>query len=381
MPIKKSYESKTLYHRAKGGELRVWRCWAEGVAVCTEYGQQGGAMQTSRKECRAMNKGQANATTEEQQAILEAKALYKHKLDRKYSETPEEAQEQLDLPMLANKFDDKAQKKIKFPVFVQPKLDGMRLGTSREGGELVFTTRGGKTVDLPHITNALGWLPAESKLDGELYIHGMSCQAIMSLVKNGAKADRVKIEYHIYDVPEWEGETGDFSTRSYMLQDSVGVHCHDDSPIKVVRTQLARNAEDVWKFHGECVAEGYEGCMVRTLTGLYEWGARSNDLLKVKKFDDGEFKVVGFTEGRGKMAGCVIWNCQNEEGSTFEATHKCTMAQRAKYFKEGNAYIGQMVTVRHFGFCDPKPGMKTGVPRFPIATHFRIAEDLPKKKG
>ena len=322
-----------------------------------------------------MNVGQANATTQEEQAILEAKALYKHKLDRKYSETPEEAAEPLDLPMLAGKFDEKRQKKIVYPVFVQPKLDGMRLGVSREGRELVFTTRGGKTVDLPHIANALGWLPAESKLDGELYIHGMSCQAIMSLVKNGAKAERVKIEYHIYDVPEWEGETGDFSMRSYMLSDSVGPHCHDESPIKLVRTQLARNAADVWKFHGECVAEGYEGCMVRTLTGMYEWGARSNELLKVKKFDDGEFKIVGFTEGRGKMAGCVIWNCETDEGKPFDCTHKCTMDARKAFYQNGKAYIGKLGTCAHFGWTDD------GIPRFPIMLKIRIPEDLPVKKG
>src|SRR5690606_15743039 len=111
-----------LYHKAKGGDLRQWRVWTEGPIIFTEYGQAGGKLQVSQKTATPKNVGRSNETSPSRQAVLEANSLWQHKIDRKYSLTPEEAQEPLLLPMLAHKYK-------KWPgeeVYVQPKLDGVR---------------------------------------------------------------------------------------------------------------------------------------------------------------------------------------------------------------------------------------------------------------
>ena len=130
-----------LYHKGKNGELRQWKIWTEGDEIVSEYGQVGGQMQIARKTAEPKNLGRSNETTPEEQAMLEAKAMWVYKLERKYSETPEGAQEQLPLPMLAHKFTGTKKKKFSYPGWVQPKLDGVRCGAQNIGGEICLTSR------------------------------------------------------------------------------------------------------------------------------------------------------------------------------------------------------------------------------------------------
>ena len=81
-------------------------------------------------------------------------------------------------PMLAGIYVPLA---AKFPVDVQPKLDGLRCMVTAD--DLVLRSRCGKTYTLPHIADQLaGILPTGAIADGELYIHGVPLQAIVSLV-------------------------------------------------------------------------------------------------------------------------------------------------------------------------------------------------------
>lgn len=60
----------------------------------------------------------------------------------------------------------------------------------------------------------------------------------------------------------------------------------------------------------------FEGAMVRNIDGCYianlgsDGSRRSPDLLKYKPLHSGEYKVVGWTTGKGTNAGAVIWKCE-----------------------------------------------------------------------
>ena len=131
-----------LYHQAKGGDLRQWEVWTEGDEIFTRFGTVGGKLQVSApKVAEPKNVGKKNATTGEEQAELEAQALWTYKVDRKYSETPEGAEEQLPLPMLAHKYEGSKKKKFTWPAHVQPKLDGVRcLAQKDENGDVLLTS-------------------------------------------------------------------------------------------------------------------------------------------------------------------------------------------------------------------------------------------------
>ena len=137
------YMHETLYHKSKTDAIVQWDIWTEGAVICTKYGQIGGKMQTARKTATPKNVGRANATTAEEQAILEAKAMHKKRLDAKYSLTIEDAKKEVFLPMLAGSF-DKRKDKVVYPVDVQPKLDGVRCLAYWDGDSVKLMSRGGK---------------------------------------------------------------------------------------------------------------------------------------------------------------------------------------------------------------------------------------------
>jgi len=354
-----------LYHKAKGGDLRQWRVWAKGDTIMTEYGQVGGKLQQSLKKAISKNVGRSNATTPDAQAEAEAQSLWTFKVERKYSETKEGAQEELRLPMLAHKYEDK-KKNVSFPAFVQPKLDGVRCLAEWEGNKVVLTSRAGKPYKMPPVQEQLEkWLPRHMVLDGELYYHGLSCQTVTSLVKKW-KPGSEQIIYNVYDVPVCDegDETLTFEERTLKLNSIA-----EFKNVKRVPTFKVASHTELMTLYGQFVQEGYEGAILRLGHGQYLWGHRSSELLKVKEFQDAEFLVVDARDGRGKMTACVVWTCQSN-GGLFECTMKVTMDERRRFYAERKKYIGKKLTVRYFDLTDD------GIPRFPVGIVFRDSKDL-----
>lgn len=387
---------KTLYHKGKHGEIRVWSVWTEDDLIKTEYGVLDGEMQISVKKATAKNEGKKNATTPEKQAELEAESLYKYKLDRKYSTTIEDAKEPLLLPMLAK--DDL--KKLAFPCYVQPKLDGVRCLAFWDGDRVKLISRAGKEWTVPkHINEQVAKvLPKDSMFDGELYIHGKSCQTITSYVKKWREEETPTVEYHIYDMPIFMGDESEtFEVRMSHLNYLLNSHPLRPCPpaLKYVGTLRAGSEKQVKEFESQCVEDGYEGAIARNKDGLYLFGYRSNDLIKIKTFQDAEFEVLDCRDGVGKFEGCAVFICKNDSPITdeelakvdrpinvvtykdglkyltFECTLATTMENRARMYEESSKYIGQKLTVKFFDRTD------LNLPRFPVGRCFRLLEDLP----
>lgn len=380
--IKRMTEFPTLYHKAKGGELRQWRCWAEGDTVNTEYGCVSGALQTSSKKVTGKNSGKKNATTPEEQAISEAQSMHTFKIERKYSTTKESAQLPSLLPMLAHKYDLKKHNGMLF--LAQPKLDGVRCVARWEDNKVVLYSRSGKVYDVKHISDELEkFMGKEDIFDGELYIHGLPLQTQISLVKRPQEAS-TKIKYWVYDMPVVNGDENlpfsarqealsrifdDYHNKTYladmnfeqiMAWDPIG----EDS-VYVVETPTYW-CDDVDFYLKSFLKDGYEGMMLRLPNSEYLWGYRSNDLLKVKEFQDSEFEIVDVVEGEGKMLGHGIFVCKNDlSEATFKAIPKMTMEERAEIFKNKETYIGKLVTVKYFDRTEDQ------IPRFPVALAVR----------
>lgn len=359
-----------LYHRGSKGELREWRVWADGPDIITSYGVYLGAQQTSRKRAEAKNVGRSNATSAEAQAVAEAQSMWQYKLDRKYSQTPAEAQEPSIMPMLAKAFDPK--KLPSFPVYIQPKLDGVRALAYWRGDELQLMSRSNKPWTVPvHILEHLRkGLPKDSMLDGELYVHGESCQHITSLVKKYRKGETETVQYWVYDAPVVQGDDAlPFEHRIQHAEEILSSVCTDD--LCFVDTRLVSNTEALAQEEQRNLGMGYEGSIVRSPSGLYKFGYRSGDLLKLKRFQDTEFVVVGAQEGVGKMKGHVIFKCQNDlNDQSFDVIPAASMEDRALMWKNRKKFIGRPYTVKFFDRTDD------GLPRFPVGKFFRDEKDI-----
>lgn len=353
--------------------MRQWTVWTEGNLIKTEHGVVGGAMLFSEKEAVSKNTGKKNATTAEAQAEAEAQSLWQHKLDRKYSLTPEEAQEPLELPMLAQPFKEKRHGQISI-WHAQPKLDGVRCIIKWEGDKLVLRSRSGKLYDVPHIAEeAAKVLPKDTILDGELYLHGYDLQDVNKMVRGEYMPGDV--EYWIYDMPVFAGQEDQTWAERYKNLTTwfSTIDASDGVPHIVLTPTYEIKIEDAEDFRDQAQANGYEGGILRDPAGVYIWGYRSNALVKVKSWQTAEFEVLGYKEGKGKMKGKVIFVCKNDlNDKTFDCVPRKPMAIREQYFKDGDKYIGRMYTVE-FGMVRTQDDL----PLYPRGIDFRLDEDLP----
>ena len=353
------YTSKTLYRKGKKGETLVWRTWAKDGFIYTEHGQEGGQLQVSEKEVYPKNIGKANETTKEEQAVKESQALYKNKLTRKYRETKEEADAGVFLPMLAKKYDEK---KVNFPCYLQPKLDGVRCMAYWEGDRIILLSRSGREYDqVPHINKQLSeFLPKDKVIDGEIYTHGYTFQEITRLVKKN-RPESVNLEYHVYDLVDKDTSIRERWVGRWM--DLSGLKIPEScSHVKKVYTIEINANFSIPLIHAKFLNDGYEGTIIRNIDGLYTFGHRCNDLFKVKTTEDSEFEIIGFREGEGRLKGTVIWECKNDvNGQTFDVTPKGSLELREEYFKNGNDYIGEFLKVSFIGRTeDQKPKCAVG---------------------
>lgn len=358
-----------LYHKGKKDKIYSWRCWTEGADIVTEYGEIEGKKQEARKTAKPKNVGRANETTAEEQAVKEAQAMWQAKLDRKYRRTVEEAKEPLPLPMLAKDF-FKREKKVVWPVHVQPKLDGIRCLAQWWEGKLELTSRSGKPLICPHITDELASIRpqrTEVVLDGELYIHGGSFQTITSLVKRPREESKA-VRLWVYDILSMSDLDFPWSDRHDMLEYFFSGEGFEH--LVKVPTYAAGTREAVINFQSQFLNDGYEGAIVRQLHGKYLFGYRSDELLKVKDFMDEEFRIVGWKPGVGKMANVPIWTCVTAEGKEFDVVSKGTMEHRQGLYPRAHEFIGQWLKVKFFEWTEDK------IPRFPVGLGFRMPEDM-----
>jgi len=353
----------TLYALDAKGNVLVWKIHTEGPDVVTIHGHFAGAHQTARFACKPKNVGRANATTAEEQAVAEATAKWEKQRKKKYYLTIDEAKNTASRkPMLAQKF-DQHKGKLVYPVIVQPKLDGVRCLAYREGGKVVLHSRGGEVYDVKHISDALEpCLGEDEELDGEIYIHGMSLQQIVSLVKRPQEGS-LKLQYWVYDMPQ-EGlrtNQGRDEDRHKWFR-KLGPVVAD--VIALVPSAFYGDENEVRSFHDNCVMAGYEGAIIRSRTGLYRHGYRSPDLLKMKVFDDGEFTITGWKTGKGAFAGVPVFECQ-ARGGTFDVVPRGCAEVRTELLAQAPSLVGKQLTVRHFGWTDE------GLPRFPVGICVR----------
>lgn len=363
----------TLYHKGSKGTIYSWKIWTEGADIVTEYGQVEGKKQIARKTAVSKNVGKSNETSPEDQARSEARSMWTFKVERKYRETMEDAEdEEIFLPMLAAKFEDRRGKKKEghtYPCDVQPKLDGCRALAYWEGKEIKLMTRGGKYWDLPHVSTFLeDVLPPNMVLDGELYIHGASFQQITRLVKK-ARPETSGIKLHVYDCIFLDNRDAQWPERRAWLEQWDGFV--EQTPITLLRTDTAKSEEDVLKLHARYIRKNYEGAIVRCYDdSAYRFAYRSKRLMKVKEFDDNEFEIVGYKTGVGKFSDCVIWKCVTADGGEFDATPRGTMEERRQWLVEADEHVGKWLRVIFQGHTED------GLPRFPVGDGFRLPEDM-----
>ena len=178
-------------------------------------------------------------------------------------------------PMLAYPVSDKPIDYTQ-PVFMQPKLDGVRCIIQAEklpfdmGYEPVAYSRTGKQwLNIDHILQSLKPFFQDNPdviLDGELYNHALKddFEKIISCVRKtkptamDKSESRKLVQFHCYDYVD---ETIPFVDRIHWLNKEFQSFPYG---FRLVETESVLNGKDAEKFHDYCLGRGYEGSILRT---------------------------------------------------------------------------------------------------------------------
>lgn len=298
-------------------------------------------------------------------------------------------------PMLASNYDEK---KLRFPLFAQPKIDGVR-GWNPQGIMLGRSLKSFKNK----YTNCFFSQPQYAGLDGELA--AADERDPLLLTKTTSAVSTILGEpfllWHCFDyiTPKTIGLK--YSERYKYLIDVVnrlGGH------IRKVPSRHCANLEELLGHDEEWLDAGYEGTIIRDPDGMHKQGRstiREGGLLRIKRFVEEEARVIGITQGSRNDNEAQI----NELGKTFRTSHQenkvpngevgslqcailkdtelfkagqeitvspgnMTQAECKYYFEHPEAIIWQVIKFKFF----PK-GIKDK-PRFPTFVTIRAAEDI-----
>jgi len=377
-----SHALPILYGYSSDKKIKHWKIKAtceDGAALLhTAHGFMNGAVQETSKEIKGKNIGKANETSPFSQACKEAKSAWKKKLDSNYRESIEELEDLPLLPMLAHPY-EKRKHDIRWPCFVQPKLNGVRcLATKKSNDVIIYISRTGKVWEtLDYMTPyLLPLMEIGETLDGEIFNPDLTFQEITKRVKR-VKTSRFNIshdplEYHIFDIVN-EHRTFEDRFGSFVLRYTV--YCKDSmvatdkvNPIVIVPTVEVGDEDQMLKLHKNWTRDGYEGTILRNHKGMYVTDNRSKNLQKHKDFMDEEFKVVGGHEGIGHDKGTVIFTCVTKDGQNFNVRPKGTRADRANWWNNLDRFVGSLLTVKFQNYSDD------GIPIFPVGLGLRNYE-------
>lgn len=364
------------------GKIQVWFGWTEGAEVKCAYGELIGKIQVNTYTAEPKNQGRANATTAEQQAIVELEAMYRSQLDNKhYKLTEVEAQEAAKVcrePRKITNYKDRYSK-MSNTLLSSIKKNGSR-GCVLEG-QLYSKVGRPEDIKVDHLRVVVEELGELATFDCEVYAEGLSLQRIRSAwlkpyktdkeiikvakdrikklndvdpktIKTAEQAisylgynpndDAPKLKFWIFDIPtdseatyekriEWMSHFEHLVAQKklevyFEFLYPVETHSHEE------RTQL----------RDKVCAEGSEGLVHYEPKGVYEFGKRSTNTAKDKSRYDGEALVIGIEmckNGEGKLKlRCSDALDRVEFSAMMKGNHASRMYDVQKQF------IGQWVT-------------------------------------
>ena len=257
--------------------------------------------------------------------------------------------------MLANKYKGEIEK----PMQVTLKLDGIRCTALIDGdNNIEFLSRQGKNITgLNQITNALKQMNLQGyMLDGELIrinkenISSDENFKLTTSIVSSKDDDKTDLEYVIFDLlplHDYKRQECDwiYAKRKKALNQLI----KDNEFIrKVPMYTITDSIDKVQELLKMVEEQGQEGLMLNSLTGLYKFGKRSNDLLKVKQFNSCDIFCTGVEEGEGKYAGTLGKIVCDYKGYQLRVGSGFTDEERDYFWKHKSEIVNRIVEIKYF---------------------------------
>ena len=268
---------------------------------------------------------------------------------------------------LANKYDEKAKKKIDFSKdvwYVSRKLDGVRclIIVDDKGKAKSFARSGKQFYTLSLIEKEIESLGVKNVVyDGEMCIVDKEGnEDFQSIMKEIGRKDHTIQQglFQIFDFIPYRmfaksyGEAGTFSQRVFALQNLMLGKSYKS--IDFLEQTPISSFDELDQLTQMATKKGWEGLMIRK--NVPYQGKRSNDILKVKTFYDAEYKVVdtffgslryikeGIEVEEEMLSGVAI----EHKGNIVRVGSGFTIDQRKYLFSNPDKIIGKTITVQYF---------------------------------
>lgn len=210
----------------------------------------------------------------------------------------------------------------KFPCMAQPKINGVRATIQLVDNTVIIKSKEGNRYFINHIIDFLSlnndiflYNGIELILDGELYIHGELLQDIGSAVTkfnlNTPRLKFVLFDIAVENIPNldrWE------IIKSHI---KPKLDIHIDCCIEIIKTTQIKSDAGAQAFTDVCIHKGYEGIILRSFDGYYAFGKRPQDMTKLKRLIDTEFKIIDIVpQEKDDSKGNFV--CITKTGETFQ---------------------------------------------------------------
>ncbi len=255
------------------------------------------------------------------------------------------------------------QKWGKGPYLVQPKLDGDRCRAiiDETGIPLLLSSEEHVIRSVPHIEEQLYNLHLFNiELDGELYTHGSSHQAI-----HGAVSRTVNIHPEYESVEYWVFDIVSHEPQHRRLNQLLDLRLDQTESIKLVNNVMAYSEEEIMETLERFTNDNYEGIIVRNLSGDYV-RRRSTNIMKFKPRRDDHYIIVGYEEeisihGEPKNSlGALILKSDENQMFKVGSGSFLTRENRITLWREKEKLIGRIAHVKYQHLTNRQ------VPRFPV---------------
>lgn len=277
-------------------------------------------------------------------------------------------------PMLASK----QHRKMKYPAYCQPKLNGVRCLAFYEEGKFRLFSREGEEYKVAHILDDLNHFGEDALkvwhvlnntaitgiadkslapdrlvfLDGEIYEHGKPLQDIVHCVKT-PNLETPNLSYYIYDI----GTIAIPQEKRYTYLETLSKIYKDNKSLNFVyphMTKQVNNLSEGLDMRDRFINNGYEGAIIRSTNANYEFSFRSKDLMKLKKDVSAEFEVIGVSLKDDRPAHDFVWVCKTPKGLNFEVKPHGTEKERTSYYNNYEEYIGKSLQLSFFEYTKDK---------------------------
>lgn len=267
---------------------------------------------------------------------------------------------------------------VKYPLIAQHKLDGFRaIYSPKVKG---FIGRNGRMIRNENLQAYFAELIKADEnlvLDGELYSDTLSFNEIASVL-NSEDKDLTGIHYCVYDtllINEWEAQKCSSAYESRLRLLTQFVQVRKPANVRVITSQEVKSETDVQEFYKESLGQGYEGLMLKSPHGVYQWKrvtVKSQTMMKLKPTDDYDGKIVGYEEGEGKLAGSLGVLIASVEGikNPVKVGSGFTEEERDALWGLRSTLVGQWIKIKAFEITEGKESL-----RFPIFLAVRDSKD------